>query len=185
MVDLNLRKNGAACTCFTSPIAARWKKKAPDRPELQVIPRGEDSPTLSQGVRRALCCSAHSRPGSSRSHFGKTPARDGPLAAGYAARVDRPNASTLLVRHRSRAPFFNSRRVHRSGGPTCDTNNLCRPRFRLLLDGAADVVFDDGACSGSTDGDDTRSADVAGIARRRPSSPEPIYASSLTVRKKR
>ena len=34
---------------------------------------------------------------------------------------------------------------------------------RLLL--GADVVFDDGASSGSTDGDDTRSADVAGIAR--------------------
>src|SRR6266446_1388525 len=36
MVDLRLRKNAAACTCFTSPIDARCKKKAPDRPGLQV-----------------------------------------------------------------------------------------------------------------------------------------------------
>src|SRR5437660_11906227 len=65
-------------------------------------------------------------------------------------------ALALFFQQPARAPC-------RSGGPTCDTNNLCRARFRLLLHGAADVVFDDGACSGSTDGDDTRSADVAGI----------------------
>ena len=44
---------------------------------------------------------------------------------------------------------------------------------RLLLDGAVDVVFNDGASSGSTDGNDTRGADVAGIARGRPSEPDP------------
>src|SRR5262249_53333445 len=49
---------------------------------------------------------------------------------------------------------------------------------RLLLDEGADVVCDDGASSGWTDGDDTRSADVAGIARGRPSETDPGRADA-------
>src|SRR5947209_9064782 len=42
----------------------------------------------------------------------------------------------------------------------------------------APIVFDNGASSGSTDGDDTRSADVAGIARGRPTEPDPGRADA-------
>jgi len=47
---------------------------------------------------------------------------------------------------------------------------------RLLLDGSADVHR--GASSRSTDGDDTRRADVAGIARRRASEVDPGQADA-------
>src|SRR5262249_7423959 len=49
---------------------------------------------------------------------------------------------------------------------------------RLLMDEAADVVFNDGASSGSADGNDTRGADVAGIARGRLSEPDPGRADA-------